>query len=55
MWGEVLGSNKKTRKMSKFQLGGKGSTMTVILALPCLARGWYFLCEKNGSCIEGKG
>lgn len=54
MWGGLLGSNRKTRKLSEFHLVGKGSTVKVILVLPCVARGWYFLCE-NGSCIEGKG
>ena len=55
MWGGLLGSNKKTRKLSEFHLGGKGSTVKVILVLPCVAGEQYFLCEENRSCIEGKG
>jgi len=54
MWGELLGSNRKTRKLSEFHPGVKGSTVKVILGLPCVARGWHFLYEENGGCIEGK-
>lgn len=55
MWRDLLGTNRKTGTLLWFHPEGKGSPVKVIVVLFHVARGWYSLCEENGSWMEGKG